>query len=264
MPISAPTDISNCTLWLDPADGTTFTLTGSLVDSWTDKSANGYVLTGSSTSRPARTGTIGVGARTAVVFDGTDDFLNRNSSPINNSSNGAFTVFAAVTPSGALNERSIVDGDDSPHMGQRVCQFLRFDSGQAQTITFDTGGSNTSMQGGSISAGNTYRLCSWCDGPNGELFVNGSSVGTLTQSSQAYNASNTLTIGAQEGGTRQYFPGTIGLVIAYSRALNSTERGDVDSYISAWLAGGGGAASAAPDTPIILGQTATLTRSASW
>jgi hypothetical protein len=37
-----PTQISGCQLWFDAADRTTFTLNGSAVSSWRDKSANGY------------------------------------------------------------------------------------------------------------------------------------------------------------------------------------------------------------------------------
>jgi hypothetical protein len=36
-----PTDIGGCQLWLDAADATTLTLTGSIVTQWRDKSGSG-------------------------------------------------------------------------------------------------------------------------------------------------------------------------------------------------------------------------------
>ena len=40
-----PTSVGGCTLWLDAADSSTITLSGSTVTQWNDKSGNGYNTT---------------------------------------------------------------------------------------------------------------------------------------------------------------------------------------------------------------------------
>jgi hypothetical protein len=45
-----PTSITGCALWFDAADATTFTLNGSTVASWRDKSSNGYSVGQATTS----------------------------------------------------------------------------------------------------------------------------------------------------------------------------------------------------------------------
>jgi hypothetical protein len=53
-----PTDIDGCQLWLDAADQSSFILSGSNVTQIRDKSANGYVFTGSAGTYPTQTTTI--------------------------------------------------------------------------------------------------------------------------------------------------------------------------------------------------------------
>jgi hypothetical protein len=55
----SPIDIPGCALWLDAADATTFTLNGSTVASWRDKSGNGYSV-GQSTASNQPTYTTGL------------------------------------------------------------------------------------------------------------------------------------------------------------------------------------------------------------
>lgn len=68
--------IAGYELWLDSSDASKFTYSsGSVVSSWTDKSANAYVFEPSSTTyAPVRNGT--QNSKSTVVFDGTDDFLS--------------------------------------------------------------------------------------------------------------------------------------------------------------------------------------------
>ena len=53
----SPTSISNCALWLDGADSSSFTLSGSAVTQWNDKSGNGgHATQSTSGNRPTFTG----------------------------------------------------------------------------------------------------------------------------------------------------------------------------------------------------------------
>jgi hypothetical protein len=60
--------------WFDADDASTFTLNGTAVEEWRDKSGNGYSVAQTiANDRPARTGT--VRGRATVDFDGTNDHL---------------------------------------------------------------------------------------------------------------------------------------------------------------------------------------------
>lgn len=61
-------------LWLDASDAATFTLSGSEVTQWNDKSGNSrHASQGTSANRPLRNGTLN--GLSTVVFDGSNDFL---------------------------------------------------------------------------------------------------------------------------------------------------------------------------------------------
>jgi hypothetical protein len=69
-----PKNISGLAAWFDADDASTFTLSGSAVSEWRDKSGNGYSVSQSTgNNQPARTGTIG--GRACIDFDGTNDYL---------------------------------------------------------------------------------------------------------------------------------------------------------------------------------------------
>jgi hypothetical protein len=73
-----PKSISGLKLWLDATDATTITLNGSSVSEWRDKSGNAFHFSqGTSNNQPSYTGTIN--GKAAIVFDGTNDGLDRNS-----------------------------------------------------------------------------------------------------------------------------------------------------------------------------------------
>lgn len=67
--------ISGYELWLDSSDASTFTYSsGSVVSTWTDKSANAYAFQQTtSANAPVRNGT--QNSKSTVVFDGSNDFL---------------------------------------------------------------------------------------------------------------------------------------------------------------------------------------------
>lgn len=62
-------------LWLDAADASTFTLTGSDIDQWADKSGNARHATPATATKPTRTAS-GINSMGSVVFgSGTDPLL---------------------------------------------------------------------------------------------------------------------------------------------------------------------------------------------
>jgi hypothetical protein len=70
-----PTSIAGLKLWLDAADTSTISLSGSNVTQWNDKSGNGYNFAqGTAANRPS-SGTRTQNGLNVIDFDGTNDFL---------------------------------------------------------------------------------------------------------------------------------------------------------------------------------------------
>lgn len=70
----SPRSLSGLVAWFDADDASTFTLNGTAVEEWRDKSGNGYSVAQTiANDRPARTGT--VRGRATVDFDGNNDHL---------------------------------------------------------------------------------------------------------------------------------------------------------------------------------------------
>ncbi len=89
-----PRTIPGCALWLDAADSSTLTLSGSSVTAWNDKSGNGRNATQTvSGNRPTYNASQGT-----VSFTGSSSsFLNLPDGTFP-SGNGAYSILAAVTP----------------------------------------------------------------------------------------------------------------------------------------------------------------------
>lgn len=72
-PVKTPA--SGYTLWLDAADTSTISVSGSAVTQWTDKSASAYAFTqGTAANRPS-SGTRTLNSKNVIDFDGSDDRL---------------------------------------------------------------------------------------------------------------------------------------------------------------------------------------------
>jgi hypothetical protein len=74
-----PTDIDGCQLWLDAADASTVTLSGSNVTQWIDKSGNGNTVTQTTSSNQPTYVTNVVNGNPVVRFNGTSHVLQTTS-----------------------------------------------------------------------------------------------------------------------------------------------------------------------------------------
>jgi len=99
-PVPSPTTYGGCQLWLDAADPTTFTLSGSNVSQWNDKSSNAYVAIGSSGLYPTYTKTIN---GLNVLTSSSGQSLNITNF---NQSFTTGTVFCVLRPVGDLSPYS--------------------------------------------------------------------------------------------------------------------------------------------------------------
>jgi hypothetical protein len=226
----SPSDIAGLTLWLDADDAATITDAGAgAVSQWTDKSANAYALAQATAGSRPTTGTRTQNGRNVIDFDGTADNLALTNAPINNSSGGAWTIFAvALTDTVAAGARSIVDGDGP---GTRVGQYLRQNA--AESIGFVGGSPKTDAAGVTLSASTAYLFRSVNGGTTTiETSVDATSNGTTALSgTQNYSATVSLYVGRSHSAL-QAWDGWVAEVIAYNTALSGTDISDVEAYLT--------------------------------
>ena len=87
----SPTTISNCSLWLDAADSSTITLSGSAVTQWNDKSGNGgHATQSTSGNRPTFTGS-------GVIFNAASS----QSLLLNTPFTSTHSIYIVATPTSA-------------------------------------------------------------------------------------------------------------------------------------------------------------------
>lgn len=234
-PLTDPTTISGCTLWLDAADSATITHSGGAVSQWDDKSANGYALAqpGASTLKPT-TGASTINSLNVLDFDGGDD-LSLTSAPINNATDGTVTVLAVVQSaavSGA-GDLQAVSADDTSTV--RLGGFVTTEgaTGRARTYSWATGETDFAADSGAPLTNNvTYLNTTIWRTSNVEVRVDGASSGaTSTTANRAYSATSTLIIGDGFAGGGDNWNGKIAEVVAYDRVLSGADLAAVEQYL---------------------------------
>lgn len=216
--ISDPTAISGLHLWVK-ADGSLsneFNLApgnGGSVVIWKDASGNGRDLTHALSGSPNLVSSWRNGLP-GVTFAGTDNLR------IGFSSLASCTVFAVVKHAATGSFGFIYDSTN----GSARCALYKNGSEVLNTYsgTGDVGG--TTLSGGSF-----YIACSVHNGSGtDENWVNGSQVATGSSGNQGLDG---LTLGARNDEVQAY-GGDIGEFIIYNRVLNSTEIGQVFTYLN--------------------------------
>ena len=225
-----PSMLFNLTLWLDAADSDAFTLSGSSVDTWIDKSGRGNNATqATADSKPTR---VSYGSLNAVDFDGTDDFLDTGKAISNfflNSSRSIFVVGLVRTvdtnnTTNAYHNDAFL-GDDGGYMsiymrsaGPTVGSYNWTGANSIATTTFSL---NT------LTIFN-YTLSSSTLG----IRLNGGN--QVTAASGNTNVmTNPLDIGRQSNNNAYNLNGQIMEMIIYSQDLTFTQRQVVEGYL-AW------------------------------
>lgn len=116
----SPTDVSGLTLWLDASDAATLSLTGSSVNSWTDKVAGHVFAQSTAGSKPTSGAT--VNGRNAITFDGSDDHLNKVAGNILTGTQGIiFSVLRTPSAFPAGNFSLLTTGSDSSSSTGAFC-----------------------------------------------------------------------------------------------------------------------------------------------
>jgi hypothetical protein len=203
-----PLLLSNCGMWLDAADATSLTMSGTNVVRWNDKSGNTRHAV--STGNP-QMGTTTTG-RPAVVLSGANYFDVSGASTL---SGGSSTVF--IQASATTNERNLYNL-----------------WGNSRSLTFQlyyNGTDNLFFTSNTVFL-NSNAMCCIVDDLSSTVcssFFNGRANNTITARSVGTNSD--FVLGANNGGTNAWI-GNIQEMIYYNRALPRTERQIVEGYLA--------------------------------
>ena len=233
-----PTIIPNLFMWFDSADastlfsntaGTTPAPIGGTVARWNDKSGNGNNLIGSATRTAVSANPIG----SDITFNGSSNGLSTTSLavPINSTSFTYFTVFINNDSSTGYG-RIVSAGTSSDNLAGDTSGLLFSNDGDTTVAPF-----KTYLGKGSIAirpnlTKGAYHIVSvvFSTAPTATVFYDGVQVGTFTPASATFNFTR-FSIGATIfGGNR--LNGVINESIAFTSALTTTERQQVEGYLA--------------------------------
>jgi hypothetical protein len=220
-----PTSIPGCRMWLDAADATTLTLSGSNVTQWNDKSGQGYTLTvpGGYISPTYSNGVLNMSGSNALWS--TSNFEISGNTPV--------TLFLVGSTT------STSDNGPGAHIGYASTasppQYFGLTTYQESTKTFlftpSTFGGEIELVLSPNISGQRYLLTGFYDG----TVINGTYNGTLRTSlpfTTANFSSRPFQIGLRNFNTGPTF-GTVCESICYTGALSATQRQQVEGYL-AW------------------------------
>ena len=220
-----PKNIPNLSLWLDSADVTTMTFSGTNVSQWNDKSGNGYNATL----------VLGSGA----TFTNTNSGLNFGeancyATTLTASTNIESGFFVVNCANIAGNVGTIIGGSTS---GSSTTGGRQFSISSTSAITIN--GGITSILGTSLvapfNANNVVGLVGYVD--NGTLthYEFGSQIGTTAATTgSTFTASRITTIGGRGGATyTELMNGIIYEIVLFSSALTQNQQQQVEGYL-AW------------------------------
>lgn len=220
-----PASIRDLSGWWDASDAATITQAAGVVSQWDDKSGGGFHVTqGTSAKRPL-TNVTTINGRNVVTFDGVDDIMTRSGpNQLVNATTGEWSAFMATRPT------DLSTGTRTIGALPTIAIFGRTSLTNFQAVAFDTtptpfidGPGAFTVTLGVARVHSSVRspttLETWADGvSNGPLATTGT---PNTSPSAILQVGTTL------------FVGDLAELIVYARALTTTERQQVESYLKA-------------------------------
>ena len=238
--LSSPANVPGCVMWLDGADASTLTLSGSNVTQWRDKSGNGYngTATNASVGSPVAPTyvTNSINGLPAVTMSGTSYFTG--STDVNSTTLTAFFVGNCVFGTGGSTQQRIlglgVTGLDDYSSTLRPIPLAVVNSGTTLLAY-----RNANMATATVVSGTNFLGCCLFDGTSNYMYKDGK-LGTQVASSGTFTTS-IYGVGSDAGvqnsggaaalGTN-CLVGKIGEMIVFNTALNTTQRQSVERYLS--------------------------------
>jgi hypothetical protein len=223
-----PTDINNCQVWLDPADSSAVSLTGSNVTTIRDKSGNGNNATnGSSTITYAST----LNGLPVLLFP-TGGGSNSLTTPniIRDPVNHTYFFVLKYAATGTSSQRALSYGAEFfGHSGGVGTNTIYLENNNAITAGATAYSFYTATTSGNTDAffgGNTFVCCAIRQ--NGVTTITTNGVNNGTGGGSALGNISSGSGYSITGGTQGC---SIGDVIIYNAALNNSERQMVEGYL---------------------------------
>lgn len=230
--LATPLDLSP-SLWLDAADTSTITASGSpaKVSQWTDKSVNAYAFVQSTGASQPTTG-----SRTVNGLNGLDfasNRLTRAATSVVSSTDGTFSAFAVVVTDTTSGFHGVLNADEGT--GARPPQFLRQNGTTLDSVRIGafSGGNGviTASKSSAFSSGTPVLLRSVLTTGTYQVAVNGSTGTSETATGGATAGTSTHEVGDLFNTYR--WDGIICEIIVYPRALSASEIASVETYLNA-------------------------------
>jgi len=229
-----PIDIDGCALWLDANDATTFTLSGSNITSWNDKSGTAnHAVQGTASNRPTYATDSGY---PAVAFSGSAQYLF-GTNPLLTSTSMSMFIVHRTTNTSATQYIFF----DYKVIGSNYVQFVNVSGSYSGNITYAQ--SPYTDKAFTYSSTSNRTMTSFVDSPTNttsNFHANGSLVSTTLTNGGISNVA-TDAVGYALGAFRQnlttayggsYFQGYIYEVIVYPSALTTAQRQQVEGYLA--------------------------------
>lgn len=243
-----PIDFNSCQLWLDAADSSSITLSGTKVTQWNDKSGNAYIFTQTTSGFQPTYSTASLNGLNTITFTSANttylvgtastNFMRTNSLSVygvfrTNDQNSGASVFAKSLAGGAAG---------------RILYGVR-DSGTPGLINSGIGTSGSNAYANNVS--DTYTADAWRvhgfvsdrSGWTTTLFQNGSLIATTTITADTttnltnafpmlVGAYNNSSGGANPPQAGYYLNGGIAEILVFNSALTTSQREEVESYLA--------------------------------
>jgi uncharacterized repeat protein (TIGR01451 family) len=228
---------ANNVMWLDASSGTDATTDLAAVSTWTDQSSGGNSPTQTGTARPVFRSSL-INGRPAVDFSGGDRFLEAaDNSNLDNTS--GLSIFSVVTPQN-------LNGDPQSIVSKRVdfndsnnSYNLFFWTGDDLTVDINGGGpANRHGTNQTFVNGTNYLASVIYDGTLSQndrvrMYVNSGLDSTHSNdSSSISDGGGALRIGLLGGNATSYSDMRLPELLIFNKALSTSEREQLDSYLN--------------------------------
>jgi hypothetical protein len=234
----SPRQIAGCALWLDAADASTITLSGSNVTQWNDKSINGWnVSQATSAKQPTLVSNSLNGLPGLNFIHASSQHLDTANQSSLNSLTG-LTLFYVLKPTWNIGDpvqNPAFFGIRAPGGGVTIFNyyFINDYSGTAMfngaPITSHTGSSVTSAIGKNVVS----LYCSTNNNGTDIAYLNGNLTGdTVTSASFGSGTNLPIIIGGDNYDPYENWQGLIYEVVFFTRVLTTTQRHQVESYLA--------------------------------
>jgi hypothetical protein len=218
----SPIVISNCAVWFDASDLTTFSFSsGSNISTWADKSGNGRNMSVFATSYPVLTGNAQNG-RSVITFGGVaSQYLTTASNVMSVYEHTRFLVYSnSVNVVG----QAVLNSDGS----------IFLQNGGGTAYQDNLGWPSATGDQGPFQTGSTYRIgeavVTTTPNTSGEVYFNGTlQTPFFNTAGSSPSQSTRMSIGSRGD---VGFTGTVAECVVYNRVLSTNERKQIEGYLA--------------------------------